>query len=330
MKTIHLFILFSFLIFSACLRKPDRINRGATEYHLTHNGIIRHYFVYLPRKFPEKGKYPLVLVFHGGGGKAETTMNTTGWPEKADENGFIVVFPEGSRKHPEFIVQFGSNGQSWNDGSGRENLFAAKKNIDDVGFINAILDEVTEHFPVDTNRIFATGFSNGASMTFRLGRELSNRLAAIAPVAGADWLTGVIPENPPSMLYITGDADPMNPLEGGEVKILGRSYGVKPPVARMMNNWLSLYSVPLCPIETETGSGVYGMKYAWDGGEEEVLLYIIAGQGHVWPGGIRKLPVWLVGEDMGKMDATDLIWDFFKRHRLSRISNYLTSESRSR
>jgi polyhydroxybutyrate depolymerase len=116
-------------------------------------------------------------------------MEMTEMSDKSEEAGFLAVFPNAIRPFPSKLVNFRPNPQVWNDGSGRG--YSGKRDVDDVGFIDTMIDDLSIWFSVDPQRIYVTGFSNGASMSFRLGVELSESIAGIAPVAGYFWL-----ENP--------------------------------------------------------------------------------------------------------------------------------------
>ncbi|MBF0476058.1 MAG: hypothetical protein HQK59_09535, partial [Deltaproteobacteria bacterium] len=163
---------------------------------------------------------------------------------KADQEKFLAVFPEGSRPNPLIRARFMGNPQTWNDGSNRSNVGATQRKVDDVGFVNALIDDLISRFRVDEHRIYATGFSNGASMVFRLGRELSRRLAAIAPVAGSDWMMQTMVARPISLLYITGDADPLNPINGGDMLLGWRVIGYKKPVREQIQRWVTMLGCP--------------------------------------------------------------------------------------
>ncbi len=128
-----------------------------------------------------------------------------------------MALPESTRPGHASPAKFGVDNQTWNDGSGRFN--SCKKNVPDVEFINAMIDDVGAAHPVDARRIYAEGFSNGASMNGRLGVELSARLAAIAAVAGTLCSEDQALAHPVSLLYISGDADPLNPINGGIPKL---------------------------------------------------------------------------------------------------------------
>jgi polyhydroxybutyrate depolymerase len=147
------------------------------------------------------------------------------------------VFPEGTSPDASRPGRFRDNPQTWNDGSKRPNVGAAIRGVPDIEFVSAMLADLKVLFSVDERRIYATGFSNGASMAFRVARELSPIIAAAAPVAGSDWLNETNPECPVPLLYITGTADPLNPVRGGEIYIGQRAFGTKPATQEMIGKW---------------------------------------------------------------------------------------------
>jgi len=307
-------LLFFIFSFGYLYSQEQNILPGNHTYKIGIEDLIREYVVHIPQNYYGKTALPLVIVFHGGGGRAEGTMQSTGWIEKSEQAGFIAVYPEGSREHPDKPWRFRGNGQTWNDGSERINLGAIERNVDDLFFIEAMLLDIFDRFPIDRQRVFATGFSNGASMTFRVAGELSQYFAAVAPVAGGDWLESPAPEFPLSLLYITGSVDPLNPLEGGEVRIGWKTYGIKQPVMEMLQKWVIMQNCSLEEKSIVNSNGVKGAIYSNCSGGSEVSYYIVEGLGHVWPGGESRLPEWLVGEPSDKLDGTEVIWEFFEEH----------------
>jgi len=280
--------------------------------------LNRHYIVHVPSGYDGKKAMAIVVMFHGGGGTARGAMWETGWAQKADQEGFLAVFPEATPPDPTKLSRFGSNGQVWNDGSGR--FHAGEKDIPDVAFINAMIDDLLARFAVDRRRIYATGFSNGASMTFRVGGESSARFAAIAPFAGALWIEKPQIDRPVPLYYITGDADPLNPAEGGSPKfatgaaLRGAASKPKPPTREFIATWVRLLDCQAEPQTVPTTPGVTTLIYSGDGAE--VRFTIIKGHGHIWPGGKNLLPESMVGKASDKFKATDAIWAFFQRHSL--------------
>jgi polyhydroxybutyrate depolymerase len=286
---------------------------------LTVDGIERRALVHLPPVYDGKAALPVVLMFHGNGGTAESVVKETGWLAKSDAASFIVVFPEATRPDMTQPPKFGRNNPAWNDGSGR--FHAGERDIADVAFIDLLLDHLEAKFVVDKRRVFATGFSNGASMAFRVGLELSDRIAAIAPVSGALWIAEPKIARPVSLLYITGTADPINPMEGGAPKMAswagfnGVPEKAKPPVREMVQAWVKLLG---CEEEAKpissTIQGITTVVYTGGRDGAEVILTTIDGHGHIWPGGKSPLPAFILGKATSRLNANDAVWDFFQAH----------------
>lgn len=275
------------------------------------NGQERRYIVHLPPQTPAQKPLPVVIMFHGGGGTALGAMFETGWTEKADAEGFLVVFPEALPPDPEQPPRFLQNPQIWNNGSGRGH--AGRTNVDDVGFIQAMLQDLHRQFPLDQQRIFATGFSNGASMCFRVGAELADQIVAIAPVAGHFWLSPVQLSAPVSLLYLVGTLDPLNPGQGGEVEFPWGGREWRPPYRASVDKWLQLLGCQALPADLAAAEAT-GLAYRCCQGGAAVEFYAIAGLGHIWPGGKALLRSDWVGPNCQHFRATDVIWDFFVRH----------------
>jgi len=293
---------------------PTKMHPGDHKFELPHQGHTRHYVVHVPPGYDGKAPVPVVIMFHGGGGKARGAMEETGWSAKADKENFLAVYPEGLARDPARRASFVANPQSWNDGSQRAIVAASLMNIDDVGFVSAMLDDLGAKFRIDPRRLYATGFSNGASMTFRAGRALSARLAAIAPVAGSDWLDEPTPAQPLSLLYLTGTADPLNPLAGGEITLGAKSAGKKSPVRELIQKWVQMLGCAPEPKTIYDRDGVKGIAYTACHGNAEVVFYTVDGMGHFWPGGMSHLPERVIGKSSNKISATDVIWEFFRKH----------------
>ena len=311
------FFLFSIVI---CIRANRALSDNLPPNHLrrvvkTDQGN-REYIVYVPASCDSAKPVPLVIMLHGFGGTGLNAAKETGWSAKADQESFIIVYPEASRPDPLKPQNFRRNPQAWNDGSGR--FHAAEKKIDDVRFIAAILDQISVEYKLDSDRIFVTGFSNGASMAFRLGAELSQRFAAIAPVAGTCWIDKPEPMRAISLCYITGLADSLNPIEGGFPKLAfgGKEQGgaAKPPVQSFIDSWVKSLGCSGQPQSDEASSGVRKQRYGMGRSNAEVMFITVEGLGHHWPGGVSQAPNFLVGKPSDKLKASDVIWDFFKSH----------------
>lgn len=250
------------------------------------------------------------MMLHGAGATAAVARQQTGWTAKADAERFTVVFPEGTARDPDAPPLFRLNPQLWNDGSGRGHV--ARRGVDDVGFIAALIERLARELALDRHRIWITGFSNGASLAFRLGVELAGVVAAIAPVAGHCWIepprVGVLPP----LLHIAGAADPLNPLGGGDVETPWGHSEYHPPVRRSIERWAAASGCGRCDDRTDQ-AGVLWTECGGSGGTCDARLAVVPGLGHVWPGGPRLLPERLVGASSRLLMGTDVIWAFFTR-----------------
>ena len=258
------------------------------------------------------GALPLVIMLHGGGGNAKLAALTTRWSEKADEIGFFVAYPEALRPARERPPTFLRNPQFWNVGSGLG--YAEKHGVDDVAFIRALIDELCERLPVDRQRVYATGFSNGAALTFCLGMRLSDRLAAIAPVSGYPWRQQPRPEHPVSLIYISGTADPMNPIDGSAIESPWGRLPQRPPVEAFIRQWAEWVGCSSKRYVLEDKDGVRRMRSGPNEKGVDVEYITISGAGHAWPGGPALLAERIAGKPTDKLNATDVIWDFVRRH----------------
>lgn len=289
---------------------------GSHRFGFELDGHARRYLVYRPSA--AEGPLPVVFSFHGGGGRGELDSRATNWIAKAETERFLVVFPEGTAPDPNLPARFAENPQSWNDGSARTGISAVERGVDDVAFFDAMLEDLAGRIPINRRRIYATGFSNGASMCFRLARERPAVFAAIAPVAGTDWMTHKTPSRPVPLLLITGDADPLHPLEGGQIRIGRKFYGTKPPVRETIADWVKIFDLTgdeAIPIHRQEGLSRISTYQTRDG-LPQLVLRVTSGHGHHWPGSPSLLPENWVGANKADFDAVTVIWDFLQLHRL--------------
>ena len=289
---------------------------GHHEVVLQVDGLERRCLIHLPPVYDKSRPVPLVVMLHGMGGTATNAMEETGWSAKADAESFIIAYPDATRPDAAQPPRLKGNAQAWNDGSGR--FHAAEQKIDDIAFLRALLDRLSADYAIDSRRVFFTGFSNGASMSFRVGAELGDRVAAIAPHSGSSWLKTVQPARAVSVCYLTGTADSLNPLEGGFPKLAfgGRDQGGerKPAAQAMIDQWSLALSCPEKSMSDETANGVRTRRYGPGRDGVEVTFITIEGLGHNWAGGKSQAPEFLVGKNTDKLKATDVVWEFFRRH----------------
>jgi polyhydroxybutyrate depolymerase len=190
--------------------------------------------------------------------------------------------------------------------------YALKNDIDDVSFIRSLIEKIEKEYKIDSKRIFVTGLSNGGMMTHLLGCKLSDKIAAIAPVAGALNCKDPKAANPVSVMIFHGTADQHVLYEGGEPK---HRVDVHPrvdkSVAYAVAFWTKSNGCSEKPKRKEKGTLIQE-KYSNGRNGTEVIVNTIANEGHTWPGG-RK---WLgrADEPSKEVNATDLMWEFFKTH----------------
>jgi polyhydroxybutyrate depolymerase len=270
---------------------------------LAHQGIERGYLLRLPALPAADGaRLPLVLVLHGGGGHAENAEAMTGFTAKARREGFIVAYPEGTGRLKGRLF-------TWNAGHccGR----AMQQKVDDVGFIRALIDHLAARYPVDPKRIYATGISNGGMMSHRLGIELSDRVAAIAPVAATLFGDEKPPAQPVAALMINGGEDQAVPPAGGAPG--GRfpdAWDGTPalPAAAQGRFWAAANGCDTGSVTTGQGQLVRTRYRCAPGRGVELLL--VRDNGHAWPGGqpgTRR-----ADKPSTALDATEAIWAFFR------------------
>jgi polyhydroxybutyrate depolymerase len=279
-------------------------------FQLTWGGIPRLWIVHLPMGYDASRPLPVVFMFHGFNGTAEWSLRLTGWAEKSDAEQFIAVFPEGSRPYPQQPMNTMTNSPSWNDGSGR--FSSCWANVDDVGLTLAILQDVAHRYPVDRSRVYAAGFSNGASMVYRLGIEASQHFAALGVVSASGIRVPATPSGcPPSLLAMHGDADTVSPIQGGDIPQFG-IVDRRPAPIIAARTWANLLGLPAVARESEPAAGIRLWQFGPGQTGSEVQFYQLTGGGHTYSRSRTLLSLGRSHHD--QFDATDVIWEYFKSH----------------
>jgi len=275
--------------------------------------VSRRYRVHVPKIYDATQPTPVMLVYHGGGGNPESMVRLTGLNTKSDEAGFIAVYPYGSGLDPERLLTF--NG-------GECCGFAMQRKIDDVAFTRALLDDLATVANVDANRVFATGLSNGGIMSHYVASELSDRIAAIAPVGGPLMMDACRPKRPVPVMHFHGTGDEFAPFNGGYGKGGAGGKGVTDfkSVEHTIQNWVKANGCKPEPeivaLPDKADDGMKSTRKTWGGGKDgsEVVLIEIENGGHTWPG--MDPPVAMLGKSTKDISANDLMWEFFLRHPL--------------
>lgn len=249
----------------------------------------RAFAVHVPKSYDPKRATPLVLDFHGLYGDENQEEALTRMNVKSDAAGFISVHPRGT-------------GRSWNAGACCGE--ARTNKVDDVGFVKKMLDELEKRLCVDKKRIFSTGMSNGGFLSHRLGCELADRVAAIAPVAAVMGMPTCTPSRKVPIMHFHGTSDSLVPYAGNP----SISY---PSVADSIAGWAKRDGCTGTPKETYKKGEVHCETYQGCPTGVDVTLCTVDGGGHTWPGGG---PAPFLGHITTNISATDAMWEFFVAH----------------
>jgi polyhydroxybutyrate depolymerase len=308
-------LLAALLLVAACGSPPrppeGTMPSGDFTVRLGHDGRSRRYLVHVPSRGDATEPRPVVLVLHGAAGDAVENRNWLGLDAVADRENFVAVYPDGTGP-------LGERLHMWNSGvcCGSAQWGA----VDDVGFLLAVLDDVARRTPVDPTRVYVTGLSNGGMMAYRLAAEASDRIAAIAPVAGARIATLGDGVRAMPVMHVHSVDDGVVPFAGGDTTIVPFVYSIPhPPVEDVVRAWALHARCPDAPSEATPVSAASGRQGAtrtlWgpcaDG--SEVVLWRLSGVGHVWPGPAATLRHWFVGPATSVIDVREEMWRFFRR-----------------
>ena len=269
--------------------------------------VWRNFNIHLPLGYNANTSYPLILGFHGG---QQAATSSQGWTVfayqsnlsvKADTSGFIVVYPEG--------LVFNQS-RSWNVGNCCPP--AMNQNVDDVGFIDNLLDTLFSNYSIDTTRVYATGSSNGGMLCYRLACELSHRFAAIAPNACSQMYLPCNPANKIPIISFHSKVDLIVPYTGG--------MGGAPPLTTInfpsQDSTMSLWSRKNYCVTKDKIINGNGINYDFIkihncSCNAEIHHYATTDGSHSWPGGNpNNNPV------STQISATDLLWSFFQNYTL--------------
>lgn len=304
-------LLGAVMAFSAALAPGDH------RFDLVHESQPRSYLVHVPPQARFGRPLPVVINFHGGGGAAEQHKTYTGMDRKADAEGFIAVYPNGSGRREERFL-------TWN--AGHCCGYAQAQGVDDVGFVAALLDDLARRTSVDGKRVYATGLSNGAMMAYQVADRLPERIAAVAPVAGTGASSGAANGRPVPILHIHSVDDGLAHYSGG-LGTFNRETAariVHPPVESTVASWAMRngcasrprQDAPILGRGEDTGHTATRIAYGDCREGAVVVLFKLTGPGHVWPGGQRDRLRRMLGTQTAVIDANTEMWRFFSRHSL--------------
>lgn len=272
----------------------------AQEKTLVHNDLEREYYVHVPSNYQDGDTWPLVINMHGYGSNRAQQLLYTGFNTVADDNSFIVVYPQGLADLT---------------GTTHFNAYFAPSDIDDVGFISQLIDQLYTDYNIDLSRVYSTGMSNGGFMSYRLACELPERIAAIASVTGSMLpvqVTNCNPGRPIPAMQIHGTNDATVPFA-----YPGGVGGYGEGIADVIGYWAENNTCNAVPDTTAIEDIVAfdestATKVTWTGcdADAEVQFYIVENGGHTWPG---AFPVATLGVTNQDFAASPTIWEFFSR-----------------
>jgi polyhydroxybutyrate depolymerase len=252
---------------------PQGFTEGSTVHAMTFGGLDRSYRLYIPGGLASPA--PLVVMLHGGFGSAQQAERAYGWDQLADSAKFVVAYPDGADR-------------AWNVNGccGRP----AQENIDDVGFITAVVNDISGNVGVDAKRVYATGISNGGMMTYTLACN-TGTYAAIGPDS-ATQLDACKSPHPTSVIHIHGTADRLIRYGGGPG--MGVAHIDGPAVPDLNAFWRNVDQCGAPAVSTNAAVTTSTADCA-DG--RNVVLMTVDGGGHEWPS-----------------FATQALWTFFAAH----------------
>lgn len=276
---------------------------------LTIDGLERNYYLYVPAAYDGTTAVPLVINLHGYGSNAAQQNLYGDFKPLADQDNFLVVCPNGTLDL--------SGTPYWN-------AFVNAGAVDDVSFIDQLIDSLSLTYNINQSKVFATGMSNGGFMSYKLACELNNRIAKIASVTGTlntNLISTCSPGRAISVMQIHGTSDATVPYNGNAAFV---------PIDEVIDYWVANNNCDTTPIytalpniNTSDNSTVELFVYPNGTNETEVILYKITGGGHTWPGAIFDLPGANTNKDFS---ASRVIWEFFKGENISSIQNHILSK----
>lgn len=270
------------------------------------DGTQRTFRLYLPSTLGTD-EVPLLVALHGGIGWGAQFAATSGFDRLAEEHGFIVVYPDGTPLGS-------SNSRVWNGGNCCGTAQQDRRDVDDVGFIATLIESLATDHPIDPNRVFATGHSNGAIMSYRLACELAGTIAAVGFQAGSLEVDECVPASPVSVFHIHGTSDTSIPIDGG----LGQ--GIAKTEFRSPRDSIATFAALNgcgAPVETVDRVNPDLTHRTWASCRDGTVVEMVEvrGAGHPWMGQAdTEIQRALFGESYADYDASAAIWDFLARH----------------
>lgn len=285
---------------------------GNYDLSLANEDGSRDVVLHLPPAYDGSSQLPLVIVLHGGAGSGEQIQSLSEMDADADKLGYVVAYPDGSGRLEERLL-------TWN---GMHCCgYAYENNIDDVGFISLLIDNLLSHYAIDPDRVYIAGISNGGIMAYRAGAELADKVAGIAPIAGtiggqvnADGAAMVppTPSSPVAVIAFHGMQDQHVLYEGGNGPMALIDGRIDISVADSIAFWVQANGCdPQPTTETQADGNIIIETYSGCAGDASVVLVTIVDGGHAWPGAHKGL---VSDQPTQDISANEMMLKFFLEH----------------
>jgi len=302
------------------LTEPGNYGPGDYGRRLKFQERDRYYEIHVPPQHKPGQAAPIVILIHGGGSSACVIRYESDMDKISDANGFIAVYPAGT--HATFKDRF----LYWNAGAPHKN--PKQQKVDDVAFITVVLDDLPNFFSIDKKRVYATGISNGAQMSYRLAARLPDRIAAIAPISAQRPVGDFDP--PPSqaipIIYFHGKKDKYLKYDGGETFKSAFAPMVHKSAPESIATWVKHNGCDPIAVETKRQGNAVMQRWGKCKDNADVVFWTLEDGGHTWPGGFAtrfeteggfiKNESAGVGPINRDIKASQLMWIFFKQHSL--------------
>jgi len=298
-----------FMIYS-CTPPPPEIPHGPKVVQFGHDNFIREVTFEIPKKLRRRNR-SLILCLHDGGddGKGIARITRRGFDKLSERNNFIVGYPEALNGY-------------WNDAREDSISLSHYNEIDDVGYIDKVIEYAIDSFRIDADKIFVAGFSEGGLMAFRLACEIPNQIKGFAMVAASlslDQIVECTPDTTVSFMMISGTRDPLLPYEGGQYSIDEQELGSMLAAEEAINYWLEENNCSdrsstkdIANRDTFDETRSERITYSDCENKNKIVLIRVVNGGHAWPGGRQYQTKRNIGRVSQDFLATEEIWKFFK------------------
>jgi len=307
-RLILLLLLATIACFANAESRPTEVASG--HYDLQSGALVRSYLLHVPEQLTQPA--PLVIVMHGYTGSADGIMSYSGMNEVADDEGFVVVYPQGT------VDQKGN--AFFNVGY----EFHSDSSVDDLQFIRDLVAHLQSELALNPDKVFATGMSNGADMSYLLACQASDLIRAAAPIAGImmkETFETCSPSRPLPIFEVHGTKDEVS-LFTGDMENSG-GWGPYLDLPATIALWVALNELTLTQSSklpntaVNDGSHIVFDRYWSESNDNEVWFYKVVDGGHHWPGvqldwWRNPLAWWYFRNANQDVGTSRVVWSFFK------------------